>query len=241
LDLDPILILFLDQTPRIVLRWDQDPKAKAWWSPYSVLYDMPAYYKDPNGDCPFVLVAGGLTVLFLLNSTPVNAPGRNAQVNNAAMKEAYRDQELDLITDFIPGAAVDKLFEMVGAKYVVEKVVGSTIIKYTSEKVTEITGKIATHIFSGDHIEQGILKLGKTKQDILEKIDKIVSTNLPKLKEGQNFIYEEVNGKVVTVTAQVEKGTVISVNASVNKANTVRKVLKPEKINVINNLPSATK
>jgi RHS repeat-associated protein len=93
----------------------------------------------------------------------------------------------------------------------------------------EILAKYETHIFSKNHINEGILDLGKTRKSILSNIESTVNKNLSKLKEGDNFIYQKMNGQDATVKAFVKDGKVISIDAFKGKAQ-IRDVTK---VNVI--------
>lgn len=69
------------------------------------------------------------------------------------------------------------------------------------------------HIFSDKHMARGVMDLGTDKQDIMNKIGSLVETNLSKLREGDNFILNKVNGHESTVKAFVREGKIISIDA----------------------------
>lgn len=80
---------------------------------------------------------------------------------------------------------------------------------------TELFAKYFSHIFSKDHIAEGIMKLGNSEADILKKIEKVVQNNLDFLKEGDNIINVRMNGIDTKVLTNVNNGAVRSVNTFV--------------------------
>ena len=53
----------------------------------------------------------------------------------------------------------------------------------------DMFSKYARHIFSNDHIRNGIMKLGTSKRDIFNKIFNIISSKISKADNGSNQIY----------------------------------------------------
>ena len=93
------------------------------------------------------------------------------------------------------------------------------VLKTANQKVTKIqhfsvTEDMKDHIFSGKHIDKGIMDLGDTKESIISKFVEIVqeadSKNL--LLEGPNNIVKKLNGMDVTVRVFIKEGKVVSFN-----------------------------
>jgi len=71
------------------------------------------------------------------------------------------------------------------------------------------------HIFSADHIKNGIMDLGKDRNSIFNSIiSKINGVDISKIKVGSNEIRTTINGHVVTIRFNIdENGTIKSINA----------------------------
>ncbi|WP_412177698.1 polymorphic toxin type 35 domain-containing protein [Paenibacillus polymyxa] len=80
-----------------------------------------------------------------------------------------------------------------------------------------------SHVFSADHIKDGIMKLGKDRQLIFSSItEKIGSVDSSKFKQGSNQMHTKINGYDVTIRFYVnENGTVINVNTFMGTADRV--------------------
>ena len=77
---------------------------------------------------------------------------------------------------------------------------------------TKIPSNSIEHIFSKKHIKDGILQLGKNKDDILKTTEKIIDKNIDKLKEGSNTIEVVMNGHKATIRVYVKNGEILSVD-----------------------------
>jgi len=76
--------------------------------------------------------------------------------------------------------------------------VGGKVVK-TLTKITKwIPNRISTraveHIFSKRHIADGIMDLGKNKQDILKKLNQVIDDNFDNLPQGPTLIRGKMNG-----------------------------------------------
>ena len=66
--------------------------------------------------------------------------------------------------------------------------------------------KSARHICSKNHIRKGIMKLGGSEKTILNKIYKIVKSNLVNAVNGSNQIHTTINGVKITIRFYVSNG-----------------------------------
>jgi hypothetical protein len=77
------------------------------------------------------------------------------------------------------------------------------------------------HIFSGNHVKEGIMNLGPTEQTIHSEFIKIIREadikNL--LKEGPNNIVTKINGYEVTIRAFLKDNHILSYNAFMQLSN----------------------
>lgn len=88
---------------------------------------------------------------------------------------------------------------------------------------TDLFKRYESHVFSADHIKDGIMKLGKDRKSIFSSITgKIASVNPSKLQKGSNQMHTKINGHNVTIRFFVnENGTVINVNAFMGTADRI--------------------
>ncbi|WP_306294942.1 polymorphic toxin-type HINT domain-containing protein [Paenibacillus kribbensis] len=88
---------------------------------------------------------------------------------------------------------------------------------------TNLFKNAETHMFSANHVKDGIMKLGSDRQSIFNSITrKIGSVDPAKLQKGSNQMHTNINGRDVTVRFYVnENGTVINVNAFMGTADRV--------------------
>lgn len=75
--------------------------------------------------------------------------------------------------------------------------------------------KIGEHIFSNDHINNGILELGESKEDILIKFFDIVNSTYSQWVEGANEIHTIINGKETTIRFFIKDGQIINLDGFV--------------------------
>ncbi len=82
--------------------------------------------------------------------------------------------------------------------------------------------KIMGHIFSADHIKNGIMNLGNSTIDIFNKIQTFVSNvDSRKVKEGSNFMIKSINGIQTTIRFFVKDSKVISIDAFIGTSNRI--------------------
>lgn len=88
---------------------------------------------------------------------------------------------------------------------------------------TDLFKRYEGHVFSADHIKDGIMKLGKDRQSIFSSITgKIGSVDPSKLAQGSNQMHTKINGYDVTIRFYVDaKGTVINLNTFMGTAERV--------------------
>ena len=91
----------------------------------------------------------------------------------------------------------------------------------------EMFSRYASHIFSNDHIRNGIMKLGTTQRDIFNKIFNIISSKIGQAQNGSNQIYTTIKGIEVTIRFYFRDGQFRSINAFVGRAkDVIGKLLK---------------
>lgn len=78
--------------------------------------------------------------------------------------------------------------------------------------------KISDHVFSNDHIENGIMDLGDSKDDILTKLFDTATSNSSQWVEGSNEIHTIINGKETTIRFFVQNGEIINLDGFVGKS-----------------------
>ncbi|MCY9771146.1 polymorphic toxin type 35 domain-containing protein, partial [Paenibacillus alvei] len=80
-----------------------------------------------------------------------------------------------------------------------------------------------SHMFSANHIKDGIMKLGSNRQSIFNSVTgKIGSVDPSKLQKGSNQMHTKINGHDVTIRFYVDgNGTVINVNTFMGTAERV--------------------
>ncbi|WP_038177340.1 RHS repeat domain-containing protein, partial [Treponema pedis] len=82
--------------------------------------------------------------------------------------------------------------------------------------------KTVDHIFSKEHIEGGIMKLGSSREDILNKIINVISkVDSNKIIEGSNEIRTVINDSEATIRLFVENGSIINIDAFAGYSNRV--------------------
>lgn len=75
--------------------------------------------------------------------------------------------------------------------------------------------KVYEHVFSYDHKKNGILDLGHSEAEIINKFINIIEAVSNKLIEGSNNIRTIINGKEVTITLFVRDGEVVNLDGFV--------------------------
>ena len=107
------------------------------------------------------------------------------------------------------GPYVAKLGGKVAAKLGI-RTAAKKVIRISSNKLWKVSSR---HIFSKDHIRNGIMRLGGSKKTIFNKIYKVVNSNLSNAVNGSNQIYTTINGVKTTIRFYVSNGEVQSINA----------------------------
>ena len=119
------------------------------------------------------------------------------------------------------GAFLGPYIAKLGGKIAVKlgiKTAASQTIKMSSSKLWK---GCARHIFSKDHIKNGIMRLGGSQKAIFNKIYKIVKSNLTNAVNGSNQIHATINGIKVTIRFYVLNGEVQSINAMLDWATRI--------------------
>ncbi|AGF55478.1 hypothetical protein B0P06_000426 [Clostridium saccharoperbutylacetonicum] len=89
--------------------------------------------------------------------------------------------------------------------------------------------KYERHIFSADHIKQGIENLRNSRKEIYDNFVNIINENKSKLIQGNNQLRTVINGYEVEIKAFVKDGKVASIDGQIGYSN-----WKPGSVNIIN-------
>ncbi|MFR1517684.1 MAG: RHS repeat-associated core domain-containing protein [Clostridia bacterium] len=91
----------------------------------------------------------------------------------------------------------------------------------------DMFSRYAGHIFSNDHIRNGIMRLGTSQRDIFNKIFNIISSKIGQAQNGSNQIYATIKGIKVTIRFYFQDGQFRSINAFIGWAkDVIGKLLK---------------
>ena len=107
------------------------------------------------------------------------------------------------------GPYVAKLGSSIATKLGI-KTVSKQAIKMSSSKLWK---KSATHIFSRDHIRNGIMRLGSSQKTIFNDIYKVVNSKLASAVSGSNQIHTMINGVKITIRFYISNGEVQNIDA----------------------------
>ncbi|WP_223264172.1 RHS repeat-associated core domain-containing protein [Paenibacillus sp. IHB B 3084] len=148
--------------------------------------------------------------------------GTSGYKNSAGKSDWARGQLLSAYQKWtdaeVLGIAAMGMIGNTGGKSVKGRTTGFTKISFK----TDLFNRYQKHVFSTDHIKDGIMKLGKDKQSIFSSITgKIGSVDPSKLKQGSNQMHTKINGYDVTIRFYVENGAVINVNTFMGTADRV--------------------
>jgi len=201
-------------------RWhSMDPEIELHqdYTPYSYVYNNPISYFDPFGldtavnqshPTPIkeVVIKGYRSPYWILFS---NA---NSDANNLEWSRKELDNSantgLFISTMFLPIPFLD---DALGLLKVAK--IGKVLSKLGVKDITELLAKYDRHIFSQDHILKGIMDLGTDKAEILDKVVQTIEKNSDNLKDGSNFILENINGHEATVKVFLKDGEIMSIDA----------------------------
>ena len=99
--------------------------------------------------------------------------------------------------------------------------VGTVATSSTVPILQDIYNKKAAHIFSQDHIKDGIMQLGNDQVSIFNNIVTIINDCSSKWAAGSNEIHKAINGIDTTIRFYVENGEIINIDAFVGISNRV--------------------
>ena len=116
-----------------------------------------------------------------------------------------------------------------GASYGATKAVQAIAAKSSAGKAVEKKlvsdninmDKISEHVFSKDHVKNGIMNLGKSKSEILDKFFDVAKSTSDKWVEGSNEIRTIINGSNTTIRFYVENGVIINLDGFVGFSSKV--------------------
>jgi len=114
---------------------------------------------------------------------------------------------------------------VISRMYVIQQRINSKILGYIGKVFNKETSKIVIkqfddaaikteHIFSKDHIKNGIMDLGKNQKDIISSFKKVVSSadRNGLLKEGMNQIRTTINGIEAEIRVFIKDGKVLNLD-----------------------------
>ena len=83
----------------------------------------------------------------------------------------------------------------------------------SSQVANELFSRYAGHIFSKQHLSEGIMRLGTSQRDIFDKLFRVVSMNIQKAVTGDNEIRTIFYGLHVTIKFNFVDGVIRSMDA----------------------------
>ena len=87
--------------------------------------------------------------------------------------------------------------------------------------MTELFNACKNHIFSKQHIADGIRKLGGTDRQIFDKIMKVINSKTSQMVTGSNQIHTTINGHKVTIRFWVQNGVIKNIDAFIGHATRI--------------------
>ena len=87
--------------------------------------------------------------------------------------------------------------------------------------ISDLFNRYSPHIFSQDHIKNGIMNLGSSQWEIFNKIMSEINSRLPQAVNGSNQIHTIINGIRVTIRFYLVDGAIKSVDAFVGWATRI--------------------
>lgn len=116
----------------------------------------------------------------------------------------------------------------IGAGAAIGAAVGATVYSIGSAiKTSSLISKninmqkIGEHVFSQDHINKGIMKLGNSQDKILNKFFDIAVKNADKWVEGSNEIHTIINGYETTIRFFIQDGKIINLDGFIGISDRV--------------------
>ena len=98
-------------------------------------------------------------------------------------------------------------------------------VTYATSKFIENSQNLfnttSKHIFSDDHVTNGIMKLGSSEIDIFNKLVNVTNQYSAKYVAGSNEIRTVINGTKTTIRFFVENGKIININAFIGYSERV--------------------
>lgn len=197
---------FISADAHEILLEDQDNLLQ--YNLFAYCWNNPVNMVDHTGESPANIIGGivggvaGATLGYLLAETLGLTGWRKAALIAVATVGGAA------LGAFL-GPYVAKLGSRVAAKLGL-KVAAKQTIKMSSSKLWKGSAK---HIFSKQHIRDGIMRLGSSQKSIFNKLYKVVNSYLPNAVNGSNQIHTTINGVKVTIRFYVSNGQVQSIDA----------------------------
>ena len=88
-----------------------------------------------------------------------------------------------------------------------------------NQVANDLYEKYASHIFSKEHIKDGIMKIGSSQRDIFDKLFKVASNCTSKFANGDNLIITKIKGYTVSIKLYFRDGMISSFNAYIGKSD----------------------
>ena len=179
--------------------------------------DLDGHIITPANVIGAVLGAGGGAVLGRLIADHYGLTGwkRNATIAGFGVGGAA--------VGWFTGPLVEKLSMSIAAK--MGLIGAASGARYATSKLIENTEQLYTryqsHIFSREHVINGIMQLGSDKVDIFNRLVNVVNQYASKVVEGSNQIHTMINGAETTIRFYVQNGQIISINAMVGHAQRI--------------------
>jgi hypothetical protein len=195
-------------------RWNLDPEGVPFWSQYAAFYGMPVKLSDPEGDCPWLLVAA-----LILTADVLVAPTQNYEADAKAIAQARRDHDIGIVANLAaPGIGA------VAEKYVIKKIVSKTapaIVQQTEKQVIKTLEKKATTETEKKFAEKTAEATGsatkkkivtETAEEAAEAEGKIITSGV---QHGTDTHWATMNR---TAGELAKKGETVYLNKTINTA-----------------------
>ena len=179
-------------------------------------------YVDPSGHIPIAIPAGGM----LITVAEVLLVGYGLYyLDNKLDNPSKREEMVEQVIE-----EYEKTSKKEETSKTSKKNQKKTNNKKPPKKNNKITSKISDkldmkkiskHVFSDKHMKKGIMKLGKSKEDILNKFLSIALSTSKHWEEGSNEIRTVINGIKATVRFYVHNGKITNFNGFVGYSGKV--------------------
>ncbi|MBE5925966.1 MAG: RHS repeat-associated core domain-containing protein [Lachnospiraceae bacterium] len=199
------------------------------WNLYAYCAGNPVCYVDPSGHNPIALAGGGLfiTAAVSILGAAIIVGGvcyLDSKLDNPSKREEMIDQ---VIQEYEKTSKKEEASKTSKKNTKNQKKTGNNKSPKKNNKITSKISdeldmkKISNHVFSKEHMKDGIMRLGKSKEKILNKFFEIALATSKQWREGSNEIRTFIKGIRVTVRIYVSNGKMINLDGFVGYSGRV--------------------